>query len=75
MALFGKTRKETTELRVGGMTCGNCVSRIKDALESVVGVTRADVDLDAGTAQVTARPGTRREDLVVAVREAGYAAE
>lgn len=75
MALFGRTRKETTDLRVSGMTCGNCISHVKDALENVVGVTRADVDLEAGTARVTARPGTRREDLVVAVREAGYAAE
>lgn len=74
MALFGKT-KESIELRVGGMTCGNCVAHVKDALEDVVGVRKADVDLENGIARVDARAGTRREDLVEAVREAGYAAE
>lgn len=75
MALFGKAKTETVELRVGGMTCGNCVAHVKDALEGVVGVREAFVDLEHGTARVTATPGTLREDLVEAVREAGYAAE
>lgn len=74
MALFGKS-KQTIELRVGGMTCGNCTAHVKDALEGVVGVATAHVDLTNGVARVTAAAGTRREDLVAAVRGAGYAAE
>ncbi len=73
MGLFGRT--ETMELAVSGMTCGNCVGHVADALRGVPGVKRADVDLDGGAATVVVKPGTDRAALVAAVAEAGYAAE
>ena len=62
-----------TTLKITGMTCQHCVRAATQALESVPGVTRADVDLASGLAQVAgdADPAA----LVAAVQAAGYAAE
>jgi len=55
------------------MTCENCVRHVRQALESVPGVERALVELDAGRAVVEGTPDP--QDLVAAVEEEGYAAE
>ncbi|HRI44314.1 MAG TPA: heavy metal-associated domain-containing protein [Fimbriimonadaceae bacterium] len=60
-------------LRIEGMTCENCVRHVRQALESVPGVERALVELDAGRAVVEGTPDP--QDLVAAVEEEGYAAE
>ncbi len=70
MGLFAK---ETFELEVKGMTCGNCVSHVTKALQSVAGVKKVDVDLE-GAATVVAKAGTPRAVLVAAVKDAGYEA-
>ena len=72
MGLFGKT--ETVDLRISGMTCGNCVAHVTKALDAVPGVKGVDVDLE-GTATVTAKQGISRAALVAAVDDAGYSAE
>ncbi len=41
-----------TELRVEGMTCGTCVSRVTAALSKVPGVLKADVSLAEGRAYI-----------------------
>jgi copper chaperone len=66
----------TTVLKVSGMTCGHCVKAVTQALESQDGVTRAEVDLQAGSAQVEYDEGrvTPRE-LANAVMDEGYDAE
>src|SRR5258707_1230608 len=41
-----------TELAIGGMTCGNCVRHVTEALQNVPGVSRATVSLEAQQARV-----------------------
>ncbi len=65
----------TTTYGVTGMTCGHCVSAVKDELSQVPGVTGVDVDLVAGgTSTVTLTSDTPVDDAAVAaaVDEAGY---
>lgn len=61
------------ELAVTGMTCGNCVRHVKEALEQVPGVKKAKVELP-GSAIVTAKD-VEIPALLAAVTEAGYSAE
>lgn len=58
-------------LSIGGMSCGHCVAHVKEALESVSGVTKADVDLGKKQAVVE---GSTLDDAAMkaAVAEAGY---
>ena len=61
-------------LKISGMTCDHCVSHVKSALESIEGVSEADVSLESHEAEVT-RPGDVIDaDLSAAVEEAGYEA-
>jgi copper chaperone len=66
----------TATLKVTGMTCGHCVKAVTEALQSQNGVSRAEVDLTAGRAQVEYDESrvTPRE-LANVVTEEGYAAE
>lgn len=67
---------KTVILRVDGMSCGHCVKAVTDALQSVGGVRKADVDLGAGRAVVEYDEGaTSPARLVGAVMEEGYSAE
>lgn len=59
------------ELGVGGMTCDDCVVRVKTALEGVPGVEEASVDLASRSAVVRARDGIDAAALAAAVRDAG----
>lgn len=61
-----------TKLNVTGMSCNHCSSAVKSALEEVDGVKAVRVDLVGGTAQVEGVADV--DDLVAAVREAGYEA-
>ena len=38
----------STTVNVSGMTCGHCVSSVSEELESLAGVEKVDVDLNAG---------------------------
>lgn len=58
-----------TILRIEGMSCGGCSSRVQDALAAVPGVTSATVDLETALATVI---GTADQaDLVKAVEAVG----
>lgn len=59
------------DLGVGGMTCDDCVVHVTEALESVPGVKRATVDLDARTAMVEAGADVTADALGAAVRATG----
>ncbi|RQU23837.1 Cu(2+)-exporting ATPase [Burkholderia cenocepacia] len=65
---------QTIELNVDGMHCGGCTGRVQRALAAVPGVVDAAVDLDAHAATVTAQESVEPDQLVDAVREAGYGA-
>lgn len=58
------------ELKIEGMTCGHCVRAVQQALSSVPGVRKADVEV--GHAHVEADDTVTREKLVDAIDEEGY---
>ncbi len=65
---------ETVTLRIDGMTCAACVSRVEKALARVEGVEAASVSLAAERADVVvaAGGGAVVERLRAAVEDAGY---
>ncbi len=69
--------KSTTELSIGGMTCGNCARHVTEALRETPGVASATVDLEKNHAVVRWRGGAGEDvdSLVEAVKKAGYEAE
>jgi Cu+-exporting ATPase len=73
----GNGSKNTTELRVKGMTCNNCARHVTEAIQSVAGVRSANVMLEAQHASVRWIAGAQRDDsaLVQAVQKAGYDAK
>src|SRR5262245_56902914 len=60
------------ELRIVGMHCAACVSRVEQALGSVPGVGEATVNLASERAHVRLLDAVEPEALVRAVRAAGY---
>lgn len=73
MSSAAPTAELRLELTVSGMTCGNCVRHVHEALTEIPGV-RAVVDLDTATA-VVEHPGSVEPQLLIdAVGEAGYEA-
>ena len=65
----------TGVIDVDGMTCANCVNRVRKALVKVEGVVTADVNLATEQATVEYVPGTvETDDLLAAVTSAGYEA-
>ncbi|ANE05178.1 heavy-metal-associated domain-containing protein [Corynebacterium crudilactis] len=56
---------------VEGMTCGHCVSSVKEEIGEVTGVAAVDVTLETGAVQVTGE-GFTDEAVEAAVAEAGY---
>jgi Cu+-exporting ATPase len=63
----------TIELPLLGMTCANCANTIQRRLNKTEGVVEATVNYANERATVTYLPGVvTREDLVAAVRKAGY---
>lgn len=63
---------ERLTLKIGGMMCGHCEKRVRDALEALPEVTRAEVSHTAGTAVVTLASPVAPKQLKKAVRAAGY---
>ncbi|MGI6590982.1 MAG: heavy metal translocating P-type ATPase [Eggerthellaceae bacterium] len=63
------------KLDVEGMMCQNCVKHVTKALESVEGVSKATVDLDAKSAVVDLAADVDDQTLIDAVVDAGYEAK
>lgn len=63
----------TQTVTVTGMTCGHCVTSVREEVGSIPGVTTVDVDLATG--QVTIGSDRQLDDEAIreAVVEAGYA--
>lgn len=61
------------KLRIDGMSCQHCKSAVEQAIKDVTGVEGVDVSLDEGVAVVRGNPSP--DELVEAVREAGYEAK
>ncbi|RQP21815.1 heavy metal translocating P-type ATPase [Piscinibacter terrae] len=67
--------ERTFSLRIEGMTCASCVSRVEKALLKVPGVITAEVNLATETAQVRwATTDGEPQALLAAVERAGYTA-
>jgi len=64
---------QTEIVKVTGMTCGGCTSKVTNALKAVTGVGDANVSLSAGEATVQYDERvTSPEKLKSAVKGAGY---
>ncbi|MGV9376198.1 heavy-metal-associated domain-containing protein [Nonomuraea sp. NPDC003707] len=62
----------TATYTVTGMTCGHCVSSVKEEVGEVSGVTSVEVDLASGLLTVESDSPVDAADIVAAVEEAGY---
>jgi copper chaperone CopZ len=71
MMMPGTTR---SVLLIAGMRTIGCGKKIATALESVAGVTRADVDFWSARATVVHRATCNASQLIAAVIAAGYTA-
>ncbi|MBM6581005.1 copper-translocating P-type ATPase [Microvirga sp. BT689] len=66
----------TVELKIDGMTCASCVSRVEKALQRISGVLEAHVNLATERASIRYLGGPDMVDrLIDAVERAGYEAE
>jgi Cu+-exporting ATPase len=63
----------TVELAIGGMTCASCAARVEKQLNKLDGVA-ATVNFATQTARVRFPASVTADDLIQAVRQAGYAA-
>ena len=63
-------------LKISGMTCGACSTKVKTALEKCEGVIKAEVSHKTGEAVVKVAQGkTDTEGLIEAIKKAGFKAE
>jgi P-type Cu+ transporter len=64
------------DIPVTGMTCASCVRRVERTLSKKEGVAEASVNFAAERASVTYdQAATSPEELIGAIRDAGYDAE
>lgn len=61
----------TYTVKVDGMMCGHCASRVEEAVKSVNGVTDAKVSLESKEVTVSGNDGTQ-ENVRRAISDAGY---
>ncbi|MFC4908577.1 heavy-metal-associated domain-containing protein [Actinomadura gamaensis] len=62
----------TATYTVTGMTCGHCVSSVKQEVGSIDGVTGVDVELASGKVTVTSDSPLDDAAFRAAIDEAGY---
>jgi len=62
----------TSTYTVKGMTCGHCVSSVKEEVGEVPGVTGVEVELESGRLTVHSDAPIAAERIEAAVKEAGY---
>lgn len=60
------------ELKVNGMMCKMCQKHVHDALAGMAGVSSVDVNLEAGTAKVTADRDIPKDEFKKVIEDAGY---
>lgn len=71
--LFGKKQKEELVLRIEGMHCAMCVSRMQKAFLNAKGVEQAQVSLEDGNAKLVYDAGKiTPEQLRQIVTDTGY---
>jgi len=71
--MTSNNQNQTLELPVKGMDCAGCARAVKQSIESVDGVVKAEVLLSSEKAMVQAENGVDIRDAVIrAVKKAGY---
>jgi copper chaperone CopZ len=65
------TASQARTYTVVGMTCGHCVSSVREEVSKVDGVRSVEVDLASGRVSVSG-PGFTDDAVKAAVEEAGY---
>lgn len=65
---------QETKLSVQGMTCGNCVKHVTQALQGVPGVEHVEVQRETNSARVQ-HAGASVDAMIEAIREEGYEAQ
>ena len=60
------------ELKVNGMMCVNCQKHVHDVLAAMAGVSSVDVNLEKGTAKVTADRDIPQDEFKKVIEETGY---
>ena len=60
------------ELKVNGMMCVNCQKHVHEALATMAGVSAVDVNLEKGTAKVTADRDIPQDEFKKVIEDAGY---
>jgi copper chaperone CopZ len=63
-----------TQLAVSGMTCDHCVRHVTDAISKVAGVSRVNVKLAEGLAEIESESTLDLQAVKDAVLAAGYSA-
>ena len=64
------TRENSTTLSILGMTCNHCANHVKEAIQSVRGVTQVDVFLQKKNAII--KGDFSLDEVKAAVKDAGY---
>ncbi len=64
-----------TQLRSQELSCPSCVAKIEKALKKVEGVQNAQVHFNTGRIEIEHNEQTKVDELVQAVRSAGYEAK
>ncbi|WP_436348157.1 heavy metal translocating P-type ATPase [Natronorubrum sp. FCH18a] len=68
-------KERTIHLDITGMTCANCSATVGDAVESIEGVTEANVNYATDEGSVEYDPeATSLDEIYAAIDEAGYSA-
>jgi len=56
---------EKTTIAVEGMSCGHCTNAVKNLIEEVIGVERAEVNLDLREANVSFDANTTNPEAII----------
>ena len=67
-------KQQQLRLRISGMTCASCVSRVERALKKIPGLLSAEVNLATETATIKMLANVTPDMLIAAVVTAGYSA-
>lgn len=71
-----KTRTETLQFNVKGMSCASCVGNVEGALKNLPGVQNVSVNLATEKATVQVIPGiSGKKEVIDAIQASGYEAE
>lgn len=62
------------DIKISGMTCSNCATRVENALNSIDGVW-AKVDLNRNTAHIRTKEQPDKKALCAVIAKAGYIPE